>query len=190
MNPKAEKFFDAITLLREDIVEEAQDYRFRRRRAVWIRFGSLAACLVLIASISLLVLPVRGCGGSAPKGGMDSNGAPPMQSTDSCAPADEPASCDPAPDPEEAPADGIYGGAEQTWFTAAVLEISDGAILVEPMEDGQLQNSYGQIVVDTSGLELPELAVGDEVCITYDGWIAESDPAVITGATGIELLGE
>ena len=34
MRPKAEIFFDAITQLREDIVEEAQDYRFRKKQAV------------------------------------------------------------------------------------------------------------------------------------------------------------
>ena len=46
MNRKADKFFDAITLLPEDIVEEAQDYRFRKRPAVWRKIGSLAACQI------------------------------------------------------------------------------------------------------------------------------------------------
>ena len=45
MNPKADVFFDAITHLREEIVEEAQDYRFRKETAVWKKLGSLAACL-------------------------------------------------------------------------------------------------------------------------------------------------
>ena len=90
MRPKAEIFFDAITLLREDIVEEAQDYRFRKKTAVWKKFGSLAACLVLIASISLLMLP-RGCGSSGGNADMNSSGAP-MAPSDSCAPADAPAS--------------------------------------------------------------------------------------------------
>ncbi len=192
MNPKAEIFFDAITLLREDIVEEAQDYRFRKKQSGWKTFGSLAACLVLIVSLSLLVLPMRGCGGSAPSMDMNSSGAPPMQSADACAPADEPASSEPMPEPGEAPdtPEGGYGfvGVGPVQFTAAVIEIDDYSILVEPLEDEHLQNSYGRIVVVTRDLELPELAVGDEVRITYDGWIAESDPASISGATAIERI--
>ena len=190
MKPKAEIFFDAITLLREDIVEEAQDYRFRKKPAVWKKFGSLAACLVLIASISLLMLP-RGCGNSGGNADMNSSGAP-MASADSCAPADEPmagepVSGDPAPEPGEAPVGG-YGHREQTEFTAVVIEIDESTILVEPLEGEHLRDSYGQIVVVTRELELPELAVGDEVRITFDGWIAESEPAAITGTEAVELL--
>lgn len=192
MNPKAEIFFDAVTLLREDIVEEAQDYRFRKKTAAWKKFGSLAACLVLIVSLSLLILPMRGCGGSAPKGDMNSSGAPPMQSTDSCAPANEPASSEPMPEPGEAPdtPEVGYGQAGTVQFTAVVIEMDDYSILVEPLEDERLQNSYGQLLVVTRDLELPELAVGDEVRITYDGWIAESDPAVISGAAAVEQIEE
>ena len=194
MKPKAEIFFDAITLLREDIVEEAQDYRFRKKPAVWKKFGSLAACLVLIASISLLMLP-RGCGNSGGNADMNSSGAP-MASADSCAPADEPmagdpVSGDPAPEPSEAPAGAggpEYGHGEQVQFTAIVIEIDESSILVEPLEGERLRDSYGQIVVVTRELELPELAVGDEVRITFDGWIAESEPAAITGTEAVELL--
>lgn len=179
MKPKTEIFFDAITLLREDIVEEAQDYRFRKKQAVWKKFGSLAACLVLIASISLLMLP-RGCGSSGGNADMNSSGAP-------MAPAEEPASGDPAPEPGDTPLGG-YGHREQTEFTAVVIVIDESSILVEPLEGEHLRDSYGQVVVVTRDLELPELAVGDEIRITFDGWIAESDPAVITGTEAVELL--
>ena len=50
MNRKAEIFFDAITLLPEDMVEEAQVYTFRKSRTAWKKFGSLAACLMLVVS--------------------------------------------------------------------------------------------------------------------------------------------
>ena len=190
MNPKAGKFFDAITLLHEDIVEEAQDYRFRRKQSGWKKLGSLAACLVLVASLSLLMLP-RGCGGSAPAD-KNSSGAPPMQNADTCAPADEPASGEPMPAPGESPdtpeGGQDYGEAETLRFTAVVVEMDGDSILVEPLEGENLRDSYGQIVVVTRDLELPELAVGDEVRITYDGWIAESDPAMISGATAVERL--
>lgn len=185
MNPKAEIFFDAITLLGEDLVEEAQDYRFRKKRTVWKKLGSLAACLMLIASISLLALP-RGCGGSAPK---MNNSSAPAETPDQNAPA----SGEPAPEPAEAPADAPedgYGHTETVQFTAVVLEIRDNSILVEPLEGEQLRRSYDQIVVITRNLELPELAAGDEIRVAYDGWIAESDPAVISGAAAIELLEE
>ena len=192
MKPKAEIFFDAITLLREDIVEAAQDYRFRKKPAVWKKFGSLAACLVLIASISLLMLP-RGCGSSGGNADMNNSSAP-MAPADSCAPADEPAagapaSGDPAPEPSEAPAgDPEHGQAERVQFTAVEIEIGESSILVEPLEGERLRDSYGQIVVVTKELELPELAAGDEVRITFDGWIAESEPAAITGTVAVELL--
>ena len=43
MNPKTDIFFDAITLLPEDVVEEAQNFRFRRKSSSWKKVGSLAA---------------------------------------------------------------------------------------------------------------------------------------------------
>ena len=48
MSQKAEILFDAITGIREDLVEEAQRHVFCRR-ARWRRYGGLAACLVLYA---------------------------------------------------------------------------------------------------------------------------------------------
>ena len=74
MNRKAEIFFDAITLLPEDMIEEAQEYRLRKNRTSWKRFASLAACLMLVASLSLLFprrqrpAPRRGYAGRRPPG--------------------------------------------------------------------------------------------------------------------------
>ena len=179
MNPKAEKFFDAITLLREDIVEEAQDYRFHKKPSAWKKFGSLAACLVLIASISLLMLP-RGCGSSGGNADMNTSGAP-MAPSDSCAPADEPASGDTAPEPSEALAgDPEYGQAEQVQFTAVVIEIHEDSILVEDAGE--------QIVVPTAGLELPELSVGDRVRVTHSGLFLTTAPAEILETISIEKV--
>ena len=182
MNPKAEIFFDAITLLHEDIVEEAQDYRFRRKQSGWKTLGSLAACLVLIASLSLLMLP-RGCGGSAPAD-MNTSGAPPMQSTDTCAPADEPASSEPMPEPGEAPdtPEVGYGQIGTFQFTAIVIETYEDSILVEDAGE--------QIIVSTANPELPELAVGDRVRITYnEGPILTTDPPMLSTVVSIEKIG-
>ena len=54
MNRKGETFFDAITLLPEGMVEEAQDYVFRKSRTSWRKFASLAACMMLVVSLGLL----------------------------------------------------------------------------------------------------------------------------------------
>lgn len=193
MNPKAEIFFDAITLLEEDLVEEAQDYRFRKKRTVWKNLGSLAACLMLIASISLLALP-RGCGGSAPK--MNNSSAPP--STDSSAPAETPdqnapASSEPAaPAPSEAPSgapeeDG-YGQieTETVQFTAVVLSIDGDTILLGSLEGAD--EDY-QVKAQIGGLELPELAEGDTVRVTHTkGPILTTDPPILLTIVSVEKV--
>lgn len=185
MKPKAEIFFDAVTLLREDIVEEAQDYHFRKKQSVWKKIGGLAACLCLIASLSLLMLP-RGCGGSAPLGaGVDTNGAPP-QAADSCAPADGEAggaiSGEPMPEPEEAPdtPGGSYGQAGERKFTALVLEVREDSLLVE--------SGGGRLIVPTEGLTVPELTEGDSVLVTYDGPVFTGPTAEISGVVSIETI--
>lgn len=196
MSPKAEIFFDAITLLPEDIVEEAQDYRFRKSVSGWKTVGSLAACIMLILSVSLLTIVPRGCGAS----GGSSNASPPA-SADTAAPADEPSgsTSDPstpeiAPDNgggfAEIPAEDGYGQVGTVRFRAVVLEVNDDSILVEPLEGEELRDSYDRIVVNTRHLERPVLSVGDEVRIAYDGWIVESDLPIITGAGAVELLEE
>lgn len=186
MNPKADVFFDAITLLPEDLVEEAQEHRFRRKPAVWRKLGSLAACLVLIASLSLMLLP-RGCGSS---GGADMNSsAAPPQAADSCAPSEAPAdgevSGDPAPEPEapDAPAgepEGGYGQIGEYQFLAVVLEIREDSLLVESGDE--------RFIVPTTGLELPELSEGDTVQVTCTGPVLTTSPGEILSVISIEKL--
>ena len=48
---REEIFFDAITNLREELVEEAQEYVFRKHS--WRRYTRLAACLALTAILCL-----------------------------------------------------------------------------------------------------------------------------------------
>ena len=182
MSRKAEIFFDAVTFLPEKIVEEAQGYAFRKRSAAWKKFGSLAACLALAASLGLLAVLPRGCGAG---GGNDA--APPMAgesvSTDTAAPRDEP----------QEPADGGYGsgGVESVQFTAKVIEVLDTgtrpAVLVEPLEGEAVRNSADRIVVSVDG-EMPLLEAGDLVRVTYDGWIQESYHAGIPNAQSVEKL--
>ena len=186
MNRRAEIFFDAVTLLREDLVEEAQDYHFRKKQSVWKKIGGLAACLCLIASLSLLMLP-RGCGGSAPpQAGMNSSGAPP-QAADSCAPADTPISGEPMPEPE-APAghpENGYGQVVSDQFTATVIEVGDNFLVIEILESGN-----DQVAVSTADLEMPELRAGDliRVSVSDDWMIAADDPGALSGVISIEKI--
>ena len=192
MNPKAELFFDAITLLPEELVEEAQDYTFRKSRSAWKKVGSLAACMALVVSLGLLAALPRGCGGAAPAA---DNSAPPAVSgdmapedgagLDSCAPQE--------PDAPQTPEASPSGGAETFRFTARVVEVLDAgeraSVLVEPLEGEDERNSADRIVVTVDG-ELPALTEGDLVRVTYDGMIQETYPAGITGAVSVEKLEE
>lgn len=184
MNPKAEIFFDAITLLPEDMVEEAQVYTFRKSRTAWKKFGSLAVCMMLVVSLGLLAALPRGCGNAGPA----DNNAPPAASCDT-APADTPTYGYAPQTPEAAPS----GGAETFCFNARVVEVQDSgtrpAVLVEPLEGEDERDSADRIVVTVDG-EMPALAEGDLVRITYDGMIQETYPAGITGAVSIEKLEE
>ena len=183
MNPKAEKLFDAITLLPEELIEEAQDCRFQARGAAWRRFGALAACLFLIVSIGMVAVMPKGCGGGAPAPGANSSGAP---VSGEAAPSDGGVSTDTATpqEPEASPSH---------QFTAKVVEVRDTGtrpvIVVEPLEGEPERASADRIVVTAAG-EVPVLEVGDLVRITYDGQIQETYPAGISGAQQIEKLEE
>lgn len=68
-------------------------------------------------------------------------------------------------------------------FDAVILQITEGSILVCPVEGSSELSSADQIWVRTSDLPaeaVAELGVGDGVCIVYDGMIAETYPAQIT----------
>ena len=70
----AEKLFDAITEIREDLIDEALDYRFARRKAIhWQRYAALAACLALVVCIGYLAANLR-MGGMNAAGNDGSNG--------------------------------------------------------------------------------------------------------------------
>ena len=67
----AEKFYDAITEVREDLVEEALDYRFPQKKPIpWQRYVPLAACLALVVCIGYLAANLR-MGGMNTAGGND-----------------------------------------------------------------------------------------------------------------------
>ena len=74
----AEKLFDAITEVREDLVEEALDYRFQAKKAIpWQRYAKWVACLALVVCIGYLAanLDLRMGGMNSAAGNSGSNGA-------------------------------------------------------------------------------------------------------------------
>ena len=172
MNRKAETFFDAITLLREDLVEEAQNYVFRRKRSGWRNFGSLAACVALVISLGIVAVLPKGCGA----GGSDmSGGALPSTSDNSSpSPADAPPSSEEPPYGSWNPADGApqppVGSTEpeqgepsaEISFHGQVVQILADGLLVEPFDEFLADD--GLIHVPTEELEeLPEFYQGAHV---------------------------
>lgn len=80
------------------------------------------------------------------------------------------------------------GGDETITFQATILEIQDGYYLVEPVEGSAELNSADRITISMTNMEpSPEPEVGDVLEIEYDGSIAESYPAQITGVYSIRV---
>ncbi len=204
MNRKAETFFDAITLLREDLVEEAQNYVFRRKRSVWKKFGSLAACIALVASLGMLAILPRGCGGSDSSSGANMNSSPP-QTSESSSPAEMPpdatedalcgdgstgsespgaAPSDPSGEEAPPPDTGMGGPAR---FNAQVLEILEDELLVELLPDEGLLVGASRVHIPTAGLDgLPALHPGDVVAVSCETF-SLVDGEVIAEAVGTEV---
>ena len=187
MNEKAEKFFDAITLLREDLVEEAQNYVFHKKRSGWRKFGSLAACILLVMSIGMLAAMPRGCGsgGSDSSGSMNSSSAP-MESPPASNEAPplygsgndgHPSDSAPRPpDGDDGPEQGgDPGNPAEVRFMGRVSDVLEDGLLVEPFSD--FLSYTGDLYVPTEGLEdLPEFyhgAVVEIVCGAVSNGAAE-----------------
>ena len=190
---KSEIIFDAITNIREELVDRALDYRFRRRRVHWQRYLSAAACVALVVMVGLGAVRlgiIDGFGGgsknaasnsAAPEAG-DWNGSV----SDDCMVED---TTDNAPEEpgEEPPADRPVEdyGSEKHTFRGKILEVGEGYLLVEPDEGSWIRASADLIrvpVEDTAGFQ-PDLAV----TVTFCGDIQETYPAQITGVVSVTL---
>lgn len=110
---REEIFFDAITNLREELVEEAQEYVFRKHS--WRRYTRLAACLALTA---ILCLGIYRSARTTADAGSSNTAMPPAGEYDVC------------------PEDSIP---EAVRFTASVLEVRADSLLVSTAEYGPVE---------------------------------------------------
>jgi len=189
---KEEIFFDAITNIRENLVEEAQTYAFRRR-VQWRRWaGPIAACLVLAAFLSLpLLLPSGGSDSSGTDAGF--NGAPSAadqaapESTEGAVSGEAPA---PAQEGSDKPAAESPGGTNSvTVFNATVLEVRETELLVEPDQGTGI--AALAVAVPIEGLDqLPVLEAGDRVSVTCARVLTGMEPAQAVSVTDVALLVE
>ncbi len=71
----------------------------------------------------------------------------------------------------------------QDYFNAKVLEVCDSSILAECTDKGQSGMSVGgQVFISRETIAadgFPEVTVGDEIRVVFDGEIMETDPAQI-----------
>ena len=186
MRPE-EKLFDAITGIDEELVESAQTYVFHKQTRTWQRAASLAACLLIVASIGFGMLQLAGIGGM---GGSDSaansNGAAPESGSDGV--TDDALTGDAGSDTTTGDSAGDEDGGQtaETVFTATVLELGDGYLLVEPVAGDEMLATADRIRVSLDGAVLPDgVTEGSVVEITFDGLIRESYPAQISGVTEV-----
>lgn len=67
---KSEKLYDGITEIREDLIEQAENYQFRKKRRgrTLIKWGTMAACLCLVVGIGTYLF--RNMDGKTENGGL------------------------------------------------------------------------------------------------------------------------
>lgn len=79
-------------------------------------------------------------------------------------------------------------------FNATVLEVYEGgSVLVEPFsEEEAILRSADRITFGknslVSGADMPELAAGDTIRVTFDGTIAESYPAQLMRVYAVDVV--
>ena len=170
MRPE-EKLFDAVTGIDEELVDSAQNYVFRKQTQPWQRVASLAACLLVMVSIGYGILLMGGVGGSdsASNGSAADNSA----TGDSAAPEDGGLSGG-ADDQESAEAGGQQSAGEPVTFTATVLEVREGSLLVAPVEGVAMLATAVSVVVDTGGADLTaeDVAKITDITVTETGYPA------------------
>lgn len=186
---REEIFFDAITGIREDLIEEAQQYVFFRKRNVRQRYAALAACLALVAVLCFGVYRLAeirmdiGSGGSTCYG----NSSPPPS-------ADSGENCPPSSD-----IPGAVGGQEdvapsnpkpdEISFTAMVLDVQEDCLLLEPLPGTGIDNTIEQVAVPTGNLtDLPDFQKGDVAGVRCSEISMDTVPVRASGVIVLWLI--
>lgn len=90
------------------------------------------------------------------------------------------------------PNEGSSDANGQTYFNAAVLELSDGSVkgtCTEPFDSGISVGAEFLVSTDTvEAAGAPELAIGDDIRVVFDGRVMESDPLQLGTVFAIYLL--
>ena len=192
----SEIFFDAITNIREELVEEAQEFVFRRRHASWRRYAGMAACLVLAVTLFFGVYQLSqvrmGSSGSGADNAAPTAGGGQPGSNSSASQESEAVSGDTSgyggvdidgTDPSHSggePEDSMIS------FPAVVLEVRMDALLVEVLSNNDM--GVQQIEIPTGGLEdLPEFRAGDVVTVYCAGLFAQDGVAAAFDVAAIML---
>lgn len=81
----------------------------------------------------------------------------------------------------------MSGGTAEENFRAEILSVSEGKLLVEPLEGENARFSADCIAISTKDLPPMDVSVGDIISIAYTGTIAESYPAQVT-AVGWQMI--
>lgn len=192
----SEIFFDAITNIRGELVEEAQEFVFRRRHTLWRRYAGMAACLVLAVTLLLGVyqlsrIRMGGSGGgsnsAAPAAGSGLTGGSGMSQDTEAVSGDHAEyggiGADGADTNQSPPSVEPVAGMS---FPAVVLEVRMGALLVEPLSGNDI--GVRQIEVPTGGLkDLPEFRAGDVVTVHCAELSADDGAAVAVDVEAIML---
>lgn len=195
---KAEIFFDAITGVRPELIEEALDYRFCRVDRS--RYLKAAACLALVVLVGFAALRT-----GIVSGGSTNDTACDMSGNMSEAPQESESSAAVGEAPENDLADDNGGdgllqdadnkmeesipGESVSRFTATVLEVHGTYLLVEPTEGESILSSADRIEVPLAGLEdLWDIQVGDRIAVTWAGTVMETYPARLSRVLELVLV--
>ena len=149
MKPE-EVFFDAVTNIRGDLIEDAQQFVFRRRVS-WQKYAGIAACLALVLCLCMLPM-LGGMGGS---GSGEETGTASGDSSGWNGSIGEPAADTPS---------GVNS------FIADVLEVDGDVLLVVPQPGSGIWSVSDRVAVPMGqAAHIPDVRPGDRIQVTYAG---------------------
>ena len=178
---KAEIFFDAITNIREELIEAALDHPLHKKASPWRRYMAVAACLALMVTVGFGALQLGLFGGMGGSDSASSDAGFNGSVEDSLAPGISNTETDAGGNAAVDGSDDCYDDSSSPFqFGAIVLSVQETYLLVEPLEGESIRNSADRIMVSIVGeAGLPELEKGDMVTVVYNGMILESYPAQV-----------